>query len=119
MLNYSSRSKRHDKTNWASPRRRGSIRKMHYVYMITNRKDGTLYIGVTTDLQKRIWQHKHKSIEKKRKKYNLTRLVYYEIYEDYWDAANREKRMKKWNRDWKINLIEKDNPEWKDLYNEL
>lgn len=92
---------------------------MHYVYIITNKKNGTLYIGVTSNLKNRIWQHKNKIIEGFSKKYNLTKLVYFEGYEDYWDAANREKRMKKWNRDWKVDLIEKQNLQWIDLYNEL
>ena len=91
----------------------------HIIYMITNRPDGVLYIGVTTDLKKRIWQHKNKEIEGFSSKYNLKNLVYFEVYDDYWEAANREKRMKKWNRQWKINLIEKENPEWKDLYDEI
>lgn len=92
---------------------------MHYVYILASKRNGTLYIGVTTDLIKRTAQHKEKQIEGYTKKYNVDRLVYFETYDDYWDAANREKRMKKWNRDWKIELIEKDNPEWKDLYASL
>ena len=92
---------------------------MHYVYILSNKKNGTLYIGKTRDLQKRIFQHKDKKIEGFTKRYNLTRLVYYECYDSYWDSANREKRMKKWNRSWKITLIEKENPEWNDLYETL
>jgi putative endonuclease len=92
---------------------------MHYVYILASKKNGTLYIGVTTDLKKRVWQHKEKQIEGFTKKYVVDRLMYYESYDDYWDAANREKRMKKWNRDWKIELIVKDNPEWNDLYESL
>lgn len=88
----------------------------HYIYLITNKKNGTLYIGVTRDLKKRIWQHKNQIVNGFSKRYNLKRLVYYEIYDDYWIAAEREKCMKKWNRDWKITLIEKENPEWNDLY---
>lgn len=91
----------------------------HYIYILTNRPHGTLYIGVTTDLRRRIWEHKSKQIEGFTKRHNIGNLIYYEVYEDYWDAANREKRIKKWNRDWKIELIEKSNPEWRDLYNEL
>ena len=89
---------------------------MHYVYILASKKGGTLYIGKTNDLHKRIWQHKQKEIAGFTKKYSVDCLVYYEAYEDYWDAANREKRMKKWNRAWKIELIEKDNPDWSDLY---
>lgn len=92
---------------------------MHYVYILASQKNGTLYVGVTTDLQKRIWQHKNEQVEGFTKKYSVKNLVYFEIYEDYWDAANREKRIKKWNREWKINLIVKDNPEWEDLYETL
>ena len=92
---------------------------MHYVYILASKKNGTLYIGVTTDLQKRIFQHKNKEIEGFTKKYGVDKLVYFETYEDYWDAANREKRMKKWNRAWKIELIEKENPHWQDLYDSL
>lgn len=92
---------------------------MHYVYILASKPNGTLYIGVTTDLQKRIWQHKNGVIDGFSKIYDVKNLVYYEPYEEYWDAANRERRMKKWNRAWKINLIIKDNPEWKDLYDTL
>lgn len=91
----------------------------HYVYVLASKKNGTLYIGVTTDLKKRVWQHREKAIEGFTKKYNVHMLVYYEIYDDYWDAANREKRMKKWNRDWKIELIEKENLDWRDLFDTL
>ncbi len=91
----------------------------HYIYILTNRRNGTLYIGVTTDLRRRVWEHKNKQIEGFTKKYNIGNLVYFEIHEDYWEAANRERRMKKWNRNWKIELIEKLNPEWRDLYDEL
>jgi putative endonuclease len=92
---------------------------MHYVYILASQKNGTLYVGVTTDLQKRVWQHKNEQVEGFTKKYGVKNLVYFEIYEEYWDAANREKRIKKWNRAWKINLIVKDNPEWDDLYETL
>lgn len=91
----------------------------HYIYILTNQRNGTLYIGVTTDLKRRIWEHKNKQLEGFTKKYGIGTLVYFEVYEDYWEAANREKRMKKWNRDWKIELIEKNNPDWRDLYDEL
>lgn len=92
---------------------------MHYVYIMASQKNGTLYIGVTTDLQKRVWQHKAKEIQGFTTKYGVDKLVYFETYDDYWDAANREKRLKKWNREWKIELIEKENPHWRDLYDGL
>ncbi len=91
----------------------------HYVYILASRRNGTLYIGVTTSLQRRVWEHKSKQIDGFTKRYGVDKLVYFEVYEDYWEAANREKRMKKWNRDWKIELIEMHNPEWRDLYDEL
>jgi putative endonuclease len=91
----------------------------HYVYILASKKNGTLYIGVTTNLKKRVWQHKEKIIEGFTKKYDIKNLVYFEVYADYWDAANREKRMKKWNREWKIGLIQKENPDWLDLYDNL
>lgn len=90
-----------------------------YVYILASKKNGTLYIGVANDLKQRIWQHKSGQIEGFTKKYNVKNLVYFEVYEDYWNAANREKRMKKWNRQWKIDLIEKANPEWRDLYGDI
>lgn len=91
----------------------------HYIYILASKPNGTLYIGVTTDLKGRIWQHKEKQIDGFTKEYDVGRLVYFEIYDDYWIAANREKAMKKWNRQWKINLIEKENPRWDDLYDKI
>ena len=93
--------------------------KSGYVYILTNKKNGTLYIGVTSDLIKRIWEHKNKVVEGFTEKYNLDKLVYYEVFEDIENAILREKQLKKWHRDWKINQIEKTNPEWKDLYEEI
>jgi len=91
----------------------------HYVYITASQRNGTLYIGVTTDLKKRIWEHKTKHIEGFTSRYNVNQLVYYQVFDDYWQDALCEKRMKKWNRDWKIELIEKENPQWNDLYNGL
>ena len=90
-----------------------------YVYIITNKTNGTLYIGVTNNLIRRIYEHKNKLIKGFSSKYNLDRLVYYEIFEDETNAIQREKTLKNWNRNWKKDLIENVNPEWKDLYNEL
>ena len=86
------------------------------VYMMSNRKHGTLYIGVTGNLVKRVWQHREGVIEGFTKKYGLKRLVWYERYESMLAAIQREKSLKKYKRDWKINLIERDNPDWNDLY---
>ncbi|MCB9211115.1 MAG: GIY-YIG nuclease family protein [Ignavibacteriales bacterium] len=88
--------------------------KDYYVYIITNNKK-TLYIGVTNNLQRRIYEHKNQLIEGFSKKYNLNKLVYYEIYSEINDAIKREKQLKNWHREWKINLIESLNPNWDDL----
>ena len=93
--------------------------KQYYIYILTNRKKGVLYIGVTGNLIKRIWEHKNKVINGFSKKYNTDKLVYVENYTDPESAILREKRLKKWKRDWKIKLIESNNPEWKDLYDSL
>ena len=83
------------------------------------KRNGTLYVGATTDLIKRTWEHKNKFIPGFTAKYNVHMLVYYEIHELYIEAARREKRFKNWPRQWKLNLIEKFNPEWRDLYEEI
>lgn len=80
---------------------------------------GTLYIGVTSKLKDRVWQHKHKLVEGFTKKYNIYKLIYFEQTEDINSAIAREKQLKRWRRSKKIALIEKENPEWKDLYDEL
>jgi putative endonuclease len=86
---------------------------------MTNKRHGTIYIGVTGDLINRIDQHKKELIEGFTKKYHLHTLVYYEIFNDVREAIYREKQLKNWHRDWKINLIESKNPEWEDLYPEV
>jgi len=91
----------------------------YYVYILASGFNGTLYIGVTSDLVKRIWQHKNKQVDGFSKKFNVDKLVYYEQHKDIESAITREKQMKKWHRTWKIKLIEKDNPEWKDLYGDI
>jgi putative endonuclease len=93
--------------------------KHYYVYILCNKRNGTLYIGVTSDLVKRIWQHKNETVEGFTKQYGLKRLVHFEQYQDVKEAILREKRIKKWNRQWKINLIEQNNPNWDDLYQKL
>jgi len=90
--------------------------KSYFVYILASERNGTLYIGVTSDLLGRAWQHKTKATEGFTKKYGVDRLVYYEQTEDIYSALEREKQMKKWNRAWKIKLIEKKNPKWEDLY---
>ena len=82
-------------------------------------RNGTLYIGVTSDLIKRVYQHRNDLVEGFTKKYVVHQLVYYEICEDVNQAIMRERRLKKWKREWKLNLIEKTNPRWVDLYDSL
>ena len=93
--------------------------KIYIVYILANKRNGTLYIGITSDILKRIWQHKEKIIQGFTKKYGVNNLVYYEIFKDPINAIKREKRIKKYKRKWKLDLIEKDNPEWRDLYDNL
>ena len=90
----------------------------YYVYMMASKKNGTIYIGMTNDLIKRVYAHKNDLVEGFTKKYGVHQLVYYEQTEEAKSAIQREKQLKKWNRSWKIELIEKMNPEWKDLYAE-
>ena len=87
----------------------------YYVYLLSSKKNGTLYIGVTNDLERRMFEHKNKLVEGFSSKYGLDKLIYFEIYQYVNDAIKREKNMKKWKRQWKINLVEKDNPNWEDL----
>ena len=93
--------------------------KQPCVYILTNKKDGVLYIGVTSNLLQRIWQHKNNQVEGFTQKYNTHTLVYYELFEDMESAITREKQLKKWNRDWKICLIEKENSNWDDLWEDI
>jgi putative endonuclease len=88
----------------------------YYVYILASRIGGTLYIGVTNDLIRRVFEHKSKFVRGFTKQYDVVKLVYYEQYDDIENAIQREKRLKKWNRQWKIRLIEEKNPNWDDLY---
>ncbi len=89
------------------------------VYLLTNKPNGTLYTGVTSNLPKRIWQHRNKVTQGFTAKYNLTRLVYYELYDDMIQAIEREKQIKAGSRRAKVRLIERENPDWRDLYPEI
>ncbi len=93
--------------------------KAYYVYILASKRNGTLYIGVTNDIIKRVYEHKNNLIAGFTSNYNVHRLVYYEQFDDIEYAIQREKRVKKWNRRWKLELIENANPDWKDLYDEL
>ena len=90
--------------------------KSYYVYILASKRNGTLYIGVTNDLIKRVYEHKNDFIEGFTKKYQVHQLVYYETTSEIISALQREKQLKKWKRAWNIELIEKNNPQWKDLY---
>ena len=91
----------------------------YYLYLLASIKNGTLYVGVTNNLLKRVFEHKNDSVDGFSKKYKVHKLVYYEEINNVKVAIQREKQIKKWKRQWKINLIEKNNPEWKDLYYDL
>ena len=95
------------------------MNKKYYVYILASKKNGTLYIGMTNNLIRRIYEHKNDLIEGFTKKYQVHHLVYFEIFDDSYNAIVREKRLKKWNREWKIRLIKERNPNWEDLYNSL
>jgi putative endonuclease len=90
--------------------------KQPAVYILASQRNGTLYIGVTSNLQKRPWEHKNDLVEGFTRRYRVHQLVYYELHEDMLSAMTREKQMKKWNRSWKLELIEGQNPGWKDLW---
>jgi putative endonuclease len=90
--------------------------RTYYVYMLASRIGGTLYIGVTNNLARRVYQHKSKAVPGFTEKYGVARFVYYEVFDSIEAAITREKQLKKWNRAWKIRLIEEKNPNWDDLY---
>jgi len=92
------------------------MKKIGYTYILASKRKGTLYIGVTSDLAKRIWQHKSNITEGFTEKYDVKILAHYEVFENITTAIEREKQLKRWHRQWKINLIEENNPEWADLY---
>ena len=92
------------------------MKKPAYIYILSNKKNGTLYIDVTSNLTKRIYEHKQKAVSGFSKQYNLDKLVYFEVIDTIEAAISREKQLKNWHRQWKINLIEEANPNWNDLY---
>ena len=93
--------------------------KQPAVYILASAKNGTLYVGVTSYLVKRIWEHKNNLVEGFTKRYNVHHLVWYEVHDDMNLDIQREKRMKEWKRDWKLKLIEGVNPDWRDLYDDI
>ena len=90
--------------------------RQYYLYFMASKKNGTLYCGMTNVLEKRIWEHKNDQYDGFTKRYSVHKLVYYEIYGSAYEAIKREKRLKGWKRDWKMDLINKSNPDWRDLY---
>jgi len=95
------------------------VEKQPCVYVLASKRNGTLYVGATSNLVKRVHEHKNDLADGFTKKYRVHNLVYFELHEDMSDAIAREKQIKKWNREWKLELIEKSNPEWKDLYDNI
>ncbi len=93
--------------------------KVPCVYIMASKPHGTLYIGVTSDLVRRVWQHRNSYGEGFTKRYGVKQLVWYELHGTMKDAITREKRLKEWHRAWKIELVESANPEWRDLYGEI
>ena len=93
--------------------------KQPAVYILASKRNGTLYIGVTSELVKRVWEHKNNMVEGFTKHYNVHRLVWYELHESMESAITREKRLKNWKRKWKLELIESNNPKWLDLYHTI
>ena len=93
--------------------------RTYWVYVMASQRNGTLYIGVTGNLSRRVWQHREGLVDGFTKQYGVKLLVHYEAYGDVRAALQREKNLKRWLRRWKLALIEKDNPEWRDLYPEL
>ena len=89
---------------------------MYYVYLLASRKHGTLYLGLTNNLIRRVYEHKNKVVQGFTARYDVKKLVWYETYDDPTSAITREKELKKWRRSWKVRLIEEDNPDWSDLY---
>ena len=95
------------------------MEKLFAVYMMASSRRGTLYIGITSNLPKRVWEHREAVVDGFTKQYGVKTLVWYEIHEEPMAAITREKQLKKWNRAWKLELIEEKNPEWKDLFSEI
>lgn len=95
------------------------MHKQPAVYILASKRNGTLYTGVTGNLVQRVWQHKQDLVPGFTQKYHVHTLVYFELHEQMLNAITREKQIKNWKREWKIQLIEKDNPQWKDLWENI
>jgi putative endonuclease len=95
------------------------VEKLFAVYIMSSKQNGTLYIGVTSNLPKRAWEHREGVVEGFTTEYGVKNLVWYEVHESAISAITREKQIKKWNRAWKLSLIERMNPEWRDLFGDI
>lgn len=95
------------------------MKREPYVYILTNKRNGTLYVGVTSDLPRRVWEHKIKAVKGFTRKYGIDKLVWYESHDSIMGAIEREKAIKKWRRYWKLKIIEEMNPDWRDLFEDL
>ena len=95
------------------------MEKAFFVYLLASQKNGTLYTGFTSDLVKRVWEHREGVVEGFTSKYGVKDLVWFEVHDNAISAITREKQLKKWNREWKINLIQQENPTWRDLYADI
>ena len=95
------------------------MEKAGYVYIMANRKNGTIYTGVTSDLAKRVYEHREGLVPGFTKRYGCKRLVWFELHADFPSAIHRETQLKRWNRAWKVELIEQINPDWRDLWEDL
>ena len=96
-----------------------AMKKQFYVYILANKRNGILYLGVTSNIVQRVWQHKNSMVAGFTRNYGIKILVYYEVHGNAEAAITREKQIKKWRRAWKLQLIEEKNPHWKDLYEEI
>ena len=96
-----------------------AMRKCYYVYVMASARNGTLYVGMTSNIRRRVWEHREGTVDGFTKRYGVKVLVYVETFEYVWAAIQRENRLKKWKRRWKLELIEKDNPNWDDLFYSL
>jgi len=95
------------------------MNRRYFVYILANRPQGALYVGRTSDLVKRVWEHRTRAIDGHTKRYKINQLVYFEVFDDIEGAANREHQLKRYRREWKFNLIEQGNAGWKDLWFEI
>ena len=95
------------------------MEKTFFVYLLASERNGTLYTGITSDLVKRVWEHREGVTEGFTSKYSVKHLVWFEVHDNAVSAITREKQLKKWNREWKINLTQQENPTWRDLYADI